>query len=125
MTAPAELAIQRKLTTAFINTMPVSVQLRPRVKQQTPTGGFVWSQGVPRAAQIMRLIEPSTVNSVAPRPDNTADGQDRDIAFFLIGQWDAVIGQDDTFTLNGYQWKVIQLATDNGWEKRASVARYG
>ena len=117
-----ELTVQRKLTTAFIATQPVVVTLIPRVKQQMPAGGHTWVDGSARPAQTMRLIEPS--NS-APTPTVTADGIEREVTFFLLGEHDAVIGQYDTFTHAGLKWEVIQLAHHNGWETRASVARYG
>lgn len=120
-----ELDVQRRLTKAFIATAPEQVVLRPRVKGETSTGGTVWQQGVPRPVQTMRLVEPSTVNVLAPAPQLTTDGQVRKVAFLLLGEWDAVMGQYDTFTLHGHEWEVVQLAHFNGWEQRASVARYG
>lgn len=117
-----ELTVQRKLTHAFILTQPVEITLTPRAKVKMPAGGFVWQEGDPRAPQTMRLIEPS--NS-APKPTVTADGIEREVTFFLLGEWDATIGLFDIFTHAGYDWEIVQLAHHNGWETRASVARYG
>jgi hypothetical protein len=119
-----ELDVQRSLTKAFINTMPVQVVLQPRVRTRTASGGWVWTPGPPRPVQTMRLVEPSTVNNVAPRPVQAQDGQERKIDFFLLGEWDATIGLYDTFTYQGYTWEVIELAHDNGYEQRAAVARH-
>lgn len=121
----SELTVQRRLTTAFIATMPVEIVLRPRVKQRTNNGGYRWSKGVPHPVQTMRLVEPSTVNAAMPEPQATADGKMREIVFMLLGEWDAVIGQHDTFTLDGYDYEVWQLAPFNGWERRASAVRLG
>lgn len=126
MTTPSlELTVQRKLTKAFIDTKPIELVLRPRVRAETPSGGFRWEDGQPRPAQTLRIVEPSTHVNLAPEPRRTNDGEQRKIEFLLLGEWDAVIGQDDTFTYQGREWQVVELAYDNGWEQRASVARYG
>lgn len=122
---PSELDVQRKLTHTFILTRPITVVLKPRVKQRQPSGGFAWANGVPRAPQVMRLCDPPTVAQEMPRPVNAQDGVQRTIEFMLLGEWNAEIGINDVFEYDGHQWEIIQLAQDNGWERRASVARYG
>lgn len=119
---PSELEVQRKLTHAFILTQPIDCVLIPRIKVKMPAGGFVWNEQPPRDSQVMRLIEP---NNSAPTPTVTADGIEREVVFFLLGEWDATIGLFDIFTHAGHDWEVVQLAHHNGWETRASVARYG
>lgn len=120
-----ELDVQKRLTTAFINTAPVTVTLQPRTKGRTSSGGFVWQKGVPRQPQVMRLIEVNSTVGVAPEPTLTADGQQREMKMILLGEWDAVIGQNDTFEAVGYHWEVVELAHFNGWERRAQVVRIG
>lgn len=119
---PDELTVQRKLTHAFILTQPVQITLTPRSKVKMPAGGFVWQSQAPRAIQTMRLIEPS--NS-GPKPTVTADGIEREVDFILLGEHDATIGLFDIFSHAGYDWEIVQLYHHNGWETRASVARYG
>lgn len=120
-----EQTVQRKLTHEFIMTMPVTITLRPRNKVKTPAGGFTWQETVPRAAQVMRLCEPSTMGGGMPRPIVTTDGIQREIEFMLLGEWDASIGVNDVFTHDGHDWEIVQVAQSNGWEQRALVTRLG
>lgn len=121
----SELAIQRKLTHEFILTQPVTIVLQPRVKVRGTAGGFIWQNTLPRPPQVMRLIEPSTVQTTAPGPVIGNDGIQREIKFLLLGEWDAVIGLHDVFEYQDHHWEIVQLAYNNGWKRLASVARYG
>lgn len=116
-----ELAVQRRLTKAFIDTAPVALQLVPRVKNRKPSGGFAWEEQPPRSSQVFKLIEPGTI----PLPIRTVDGVQREVEFELLGVHDAVIGQHDVFSHGGHRWEVLEVAFPNGWEQRALVARYG
>ena len=118
----SELLMQRRLTKAFIDTMPITLELTPRTREKKSTGGRDWVEGMTRSPQVLRLVEPPRPND----PIRTADGIMRDVEFLLIGEHDAEIGVYDIFaTTDGRWWEVIQLLHDNGWEKRAAVARYG
>lgn len=117
----SELAIQRRLTTAFISTQPVSITLVPRDKVKQPAGGFRWVEQDPRTPQVMRIIEPSEI----PLPVVTVDGVQREVVMQLLGEWDATIGQFDIFTHGGHSWEVVRIAHFNGWEQRALVAKHG
>lgn len=122
----AELDIERGLTHWFILTQPVTITLQPRTRTKTPSGGWVWQNTVPRAPQIMRLCEPSTVDQIMPSsPVAAQDGQVRKVAFMLIGEWDSAVAIDDVFTLDGAEFEVAEVAIFNGWEQRASVVRRG
>lgn len=118
-----ELELQRRITTAFIATQPVSLVLIPRTKVQQPGGGFKWVEADPSTIepQTLRLIEPSTKFDII----TTEDGRQRYIEFILLGEWDAVINRDDIFFHQGKYWEVVQLYFHNGWEHRAKVAQYG
>lgn len=118
---PRELTIQRRLTTAFIATMPVELVLTSRARVRKPGGGFVWEEGAPRQAQTLRLIEPGSW----PREITTADGVSRTVEYELLGEWDAVIGLNDVFSYDGADWEVAELMGFNGWERRAWVVRHG
>lgn len=117
----SELTHQRRITTAFIATQPLTVQLIPQAKVKKPAGGFVWEDQPPRAPQTLRLIEPGGM----PPPVVTADGVERTVDFELLGEWDAVIGLWDHFVYDLRQWEVVQLLHFNGWERRAVVSRRG
>jgi hypothetical protein len=116
-----ELDTQRRLTRAFIATMPVSVALVPRTRTKTSAGGYVFVNQPPRVPQTLRLIESSAI----PRPVVTLDGIVREADFELLGAHDAEMGVYDVFSIDGRQWEVVSLAHDNGWERRALVTRVG
>ncbi len=115
-----ELRVQKRLTTAFINTQPISVALTPRQKVRTPTGGAKLEELAPRDPQTMRLVEPPK-----PQLEIALDGIQREVEFLLLGEYDAELGVYDTFSHDGHDWEVVQLYHFNGWERRAAVARLG
>jgi hypothetical protein len=120
-----ELAVQRTLTHEFILSLPTTITLQPRVKTRQPSGGFIWQDGAPRAPQVMRLCEPSTIQRTAPEPITTGDGVQREIVFMLLGEHDAVMEEGDWFEHGGHRWEIVQVAHPLPWEMRASVARHG
>ena len=119
-----EIEVQRKLTSAFIATSPSSVTLTPRKRTKTPSGGWKFSNETPRSPQLMKVIE-SSQGSPLPAPVATLDGIERRVEFELLGEWNAVIENYDTFSLGGHTWEVVQVAYFNGWEQRALVSRFG
>jgi len=119
----SELTIQRQLTKAFIDTMPVTLVLTPRTKVPTDIGGFTWQEEEPRLPQVLRFVELDT--SRPNDPIRTQDGIERRADFMLIGEWDAIIEVNDIFTYDGDSFTVIEMYYDNGWEVRAKVARHG
>lgn len=121
MNLSAEIRAQRKITAAFIATQPVEIALRPRTKVKKATGGYDWEEGDERDPQVLRLIEPPRPND----PVRTADGEQHDVEFILLGAHDAVIEEYDTFDHAGKPWTIVQIYHDNGWERRAAVARHG
>lgn len=118
------LAVNRKLTKAFIAFNPVTLVLTPRTKVKKPAGGFGWLDGAPRAAQVLTLIE-QTGLSGQPKPVRTVDGVERIVEFELLGEYGAAIQDWDTFSYQGKDWEVIDLYFDNGYEVRALVSARG
>lgn len=116
-----ELVVQRRLTTAFIATQPLLVDLIPREKVKRPSGGYVWSEKAPRGIQTMRLVEPSEPSL----PITGSDGIVRETQFLLIGEWDSVLGRYDVFEMDDRRWEVAELYHFNGYERRAAVLAYG
>lgn len=123
MNRTLELAANRRITKAFIETAPIEVALVPRVKIPQPSGGSKWGRAAPRDVQRLRLVEPSSARSTAPV--RAIDGIDRVIEFMLIGEHDAEIGLYDVFTHDGAEWEVLYAHPFNGWERRVEVARRG
>jgi hypothetical protein len=116
-----EIDVQRRHTAAFIDTMPVMINLIPRVRAKQPTGGFAYQNQAPRGAQKMRLIEPSGL----PILLTGSDGSQRELEMILLGRWDCDLEKYDIFEFGGRSYEVAQLYFPNGWEQRAEVIRYG
>lgn len=119
-----ELNVQRQLTEAFINTMPVDITLIPRTRVSDGMGGYTWSEQSPRTPQTMRLIEYSNEATV-PEPVLASDGHQRYVQYELLAKWDAELGIWDHFEYDGDEWEVVEVYFNNGWERRAKVARFG
>lgn len=117
----AELAAQRRITSAFIRRLPVTVTLIPREKTPKPAGGFTWAEKTPRTPQVMTLIE----SPADPVPTRTLDGIVRVVQFELLGEWDAYMAHYDIFTHQGKDFEVIEIFHENGYERRALVSARG
>lgn len=122
ITNPTELATQRALTAAFIEANYETIVLTPRTQGKTTTGGFQYNNQPPRAPQKFHIIE--RVSNAMPRT-RVIGGDQREEDFTLLGYWDAQVAVHDIFDLNGAQWEVLALMSDNGYERRATVMRYG
>lgn len=118
------LAVQRKLTTAFIEAIPVVITLTPRVKTKLPAGGFDLLEQTPRNPQTMTVIEQTGIEG-QPVPRKTLDGVERVVYFELVAEWDAALERRDVFTYQGKDWEIIDLYFDNGYERRAYVSSRG
>jgi hypothetical protein len=111
--------IQRRLTTAFIQTQPVTIVLVPHTNVRTGAGGTKLVEGVPRSAQTMRLIEPGEPDVIRLEQD----GQEERSIFELLGEWDAELAVGDTFVVDEAEWTIIQTFFYNGYSRRAQVVR--
>ena len=116
-----EIDVQRRLTRAFIDTMPVMITLRPRVRAKQPAGGFAFQELSARDVQKMRLVEPSGL----PILLTGSDGVQRELEMILIGTWDCELEKYDVFDFGGRSYEVAQLYFPNNWESRAEVIRFG
>lgn len=112
------LAEQRRATDIFISVFPHVIVFTPRAKERKPAGGFVWVDQPPRDPQTFTIVEPGA----SPVPTVTLDGIERRIDMEIVGSWNAVVAQHDTFELLGRSWEVVDLFLDNGYETRAWVS---
>lgn len=115
------MEVNRALTAAFIAASPVTLVLTPRERVRKASGGYELRELRPRAPQQMTLVEPTS----EPRPVVTENGQDRVVEYMLVGLWDAGLRRYDVFTHDGKTWEVVEMFPDNGYERRALVARRG
>ena len=121
---PVELQYHRINTTAFISMKPSIVTLIPQDKIRTPAGGYKFQDSAPRQPQVMRIIELG-MNQTPPIIQLT-DGTQREVDFWLLGEWDADIAVDDHWK-NGddREWLVGDIVRPNGYETRALVVERG
>lgn len=123
LTNPREIAVNRKNTAAFIDADYELVTLTPRTKTRSNTGGFTWTKAAPRAPQKFHFGE--RVTNAMPN-NHVPGGTQRTEDYTLLGNWDAAIEVNDIFTRSdGSEWEVVALQTENGYERRATVIRYG
>lgn len=118
------LDVQRALTKRFIDARPESIVFTPRSRTRLPAGGFKWTDGVPRAAEVVTFIELSA-QSGFPRPVATLDGVERIVELEIVAQWGSPISRYDVFNHQGKEWEVVDLFYDNGYEVRALVSGRG
>lgn len=117
----AELRVQRSITDAFIAASPIVIQLTPRTRTVTATGGWTYTAGVVRQPQVFRLIEMGG----AYRPSKSLDGVERKYDFELLGSYNVEVEVGDTFTYRGTRYEIIELMPDLGYEVRAAVTAHG
>lgn len=117
----AELAIQREMTRAFINTDPVDVVLTRRERISNDSGGYVLAFPSPLPSQRVKFIPQQ---DVALRGD-TSDGTLAEQRYVLLGVYDADFKQDDEFTLNGRRYRIGNVKEPNGYERKAEVTHLG
>lgn len=121
-----ELSTHRQMTEKFIAADPVTLQLNRYVKTRTASGGSSRSLAVPQPdEQVFRLIPQSDAQQTAL----TSDGTAAQIAFVLLGKWDADMEQWDTFLLDGQEFEiagpVTPMHTVSPYERKGAVVRRG
>lgn len=121
---PFELDINRQNTRYFIAARPSVIILTPQTREDTPSGGFKFVDGVPRLAQEMRIIEIG-LNQAVPVL-TLQDGKQRDAEFLLLGNFDAIVEIDDYWVADdGREWIIGDVIRSNDYEVRALVAERG
>ena len=121
-TVAQELTINRRQTREFIAARPSAIVLTPR-RRIKDGNGTKWQEEEPRPEQTLRLIEQGPSASSAARG---GDGVQRKTSYQLLGEWNAEMGQYDTWIdSTGNRWEIDRLLPDNGYERRAMVRRYG
>ena len=118
-----ETNINRRNTTAFINAMPVQIELIPSREVRSPSGGITTQDDPPRPVQTFRLIPASS----SERPViSESGGVQRRYDFALLGEWNCEMAEGDHWTdeLN-QQWQIDSVISDNGYERKGMVTSYG
>lgn len=113
----------RNDTKRFISFAPVTLTLRSYSIANDGTGGKKEVFAGNRPPQVFTLLEPSSSNYKlkATQPEGTNTIYD----YMLLGEYDAVIGLYDEFTYDGNEYRVENILSENGYERRAVVLRTG
>lgn len=119
-----ELKYHRLNTTAFIAVKPETIVLVPRLKVDTPAGGYKFEDQPPRDPQTFRIVEFGL--SQTPPVIELTDGSQRVAEFLLLGEHDAEVAIDDHWlAIDGRTWVVGEVVRDNQYETRALVTERG
>lgn len=126
----AELGTQRQLTEWFIQMDPTIVVLVPRVDVIGLGGGVQSTDGVPRAAQVFKLIPMNhterPVRSGFGSGETAAGGEQRRFDYTLVGTYDAVVEIGDHWEdLSGQKYIVDAINPYNNYEVKALITTYG
>ena len=116
-----ELEVMRKQTREFIAHNPVTITFsRGGIKIADGAGGYTTTVGTPIDPQTFRIIPQSGANAT-----RNVDGEEVRPDYVLIGEWDADITMDDSFTLDGRNFDVVFIRLDRSYETWAEVMYRG
>lgn len=116
--AALELRAQRANTLAFIRADSLSVVLERSARTSDGAGGTITGTPAPLPAQTMRLIPLRDVGSVQR---TTADGQDVEPTYALLGVYSADMERWDTFTIDGKTYEVVFVNQSRQYETKGEV----
>lgn len=116
-----ELKIKRKNTVAFIRAQPVQVVITRETKSQNLRGGWDTEPEV-LPAQTMRINH--TLVGRRARQASPGDETFGSIPYskdVLMGEWDADVRKDDTFTVDGVTYTVDYVYHTRDYETIANI----
>lgn len=121
MLSPAEVAIQRMLTEAFIAADANDVVLEPFSRESNGSGGYRKISQPPRAPQVMRLVPISTTSFERM----TLDGRTVSPQFVLLGQWNSLMDRGDKFSLLGKRYEVVHVQEKSEYIRKGESVLLG
>lgn len=126
MKVMSELTRQRRVTREFIMASPTQVTLNPQTDVKGASGAVSTVTGVARAVQTFRLIQMSHMERPVRNSVGESQGVMRKYDFTILGEWDAVIVENDWWVDgNGQKWIVDAIVPYNGYERKGLVTSYG
>jgi hypothetical protein len=115
------LELQRAATASFIADDPTTAQLIPVTRVVQPTGGFIETNGTPRAPQTFKLV----LLAFDQRPTVTVAGVERVIDYHIVGPHDMTIAVGDYWVDGqGTRYDVVGLTEGFDYETKAFVSRH-
>jgi hypothetical protein len=126
MSYASERDAKRRGTKLFIDAHPLTLALIPSIRTKTASGGFVLSDGPPRVAEVMRLIEQASAYGNSPGLLPAQDGKQRRVRFQLLAEWFVTLAVGDHWLdETGTRLEVVELLPYNDYERRGQVVSYG
>jgi hypothetical protein len=122
------LALNRKLTKAFIADDPHVIQVHRREEQAAVAGGYNMVDGSARAPQTVKFVYKGSASSFAGAEglQVTSDGQENRFDFTIVAEWDSDIEPGDWFDdEKGQRWEIKSEIPRNDYERRFGVSAYG
>jgi hypothetical protein len=113
-------AYLRYTTKIYIADDPTVVIIQRQTRVNKGGGGYDFPKS-PIAAQIFRFVNQDISTGISYGSD---DGTARKFDYVLVGEHNADIDVNDTWTANGIQYKVDAIIPNNGFETRAHVTAF-
>lgn len=85
-------------------------------------GGFKKLSDETIPPQKMRLVTQTESVTVV---SHTADGEEVNVDYVLIGMWDSNISNGDYFIMNGHKYEIVLVREDRSYETWAQVTDRG
>lgn len=121
--SPAELAIHRANTKAFIAADPRSIVLIRSDPVPNGSGGTTPGPAVPQPAQTLRLLP---VDSAVATERRLADGSVLKPSWTLLGEHTANMKRGDTFTLpDGTTGEIAYVQEKQTYQRKGEVVARG
>jgi hypothetical protein len=121
MTQPnGYIEAQRAVTQAFIANDPTVIELIPRTRTRTASGGYTEADGTPRDPQTVKLV----LLAYDQRPTVTVAGVERIMDYHLVGPHDMQIEVGDWWEQDGTRFDVVGLTEGWGFETKAFISRH-
>jgi hypothetical protein len=114
------LAYLRYTTKTYINDDPTTIVLKRQTKVSKPGGGHDYPK-IDQSPQNFRLINQDVGSGISYSSD---DDIARKFNYVLIGEYDANVLVNDTWTEDGIQYSVESVIPNNGFETRAYVTGF-
>jgi hypothetical protein len=117
---PAELRVQKRISTAFIEADGRSVVLQRRTRTPDGAGGTLVGDPVDQAAQLCRLL-PQEDGATAR---TTAEGETATPEYMLMASAGANMERFDEFTLDGRRYQIVYI-DDRQYEVKGEAVYLG
>lgn len=121
MRSAADIAANRRITSAIIADNPTTVVLYRPTRTRTASGGFKDVPEIVVPELTIRMIDQSGSSQPANQTDRATDGAYQTIQWFLLAEWDANVKRNDLWYGDEDDFIVTQVFPPNGYELRATV----